>query len=98
MSKGVTAALTVQHAGVALFLSALSAAASQPREGVVAATNKRQAVRLLLLLRSAGIKPQSVDELLLYLHNDAAIPTGSSTIACDNAAALLDEAPNRTQS
>lgn len=92
MGKGVTAALMIEHAGVALFLSALSAASTQPRNAVVVATNKRQAARMLLLLRSAGMKPQTVDEQLIYLHDDAGIPPGSSTIGSDNAAALLDSA------
>ena len=90
MGKGVTAALSIEHAGVALFLSALSAASGQPRESVILATNQRQAARLLLALRATGLKPQAVDEQLVYLHGSTVVKSGSSAIEPDRAAVLLD--------
>lgn len=92
MGKGATAALTIEHAGVALFLSALASASGMARGAVIVATNARQATRLMLLLRSCGLKPQAVDEQLAYLHTSAGVPPGSSAIAPDQAGAMLDKA------
>lgn len=91
MGKGVTAALSIEHAGVAVFLSALAAASGQQRETVIVATNERQATRLMLTLRATGLKPQAVDQQLVYLHSASALPLESGAIEPDRAAALLDE-------
>ena len=89
MGKGVTAALSIEHAGVALFLSALSAASGHHRDRVILATNESQAARLLLALRSTGLKPQAVDEQLVFLHRSLELPVESSSIDPDTAAVLL---------
>ena len=92
MGKGVTAALVVEHAGVGLFLSALAAASEQTREQVAVATNERQAARLLLALRSTGLKPKTAEAQLVYLHGTITLPPGSTQVSPDRAASLLDSA------
>lgn len=92
MGKGVTAALSIEHAGVALFVSALAAASGQPRNRIILSTNESQAARLLLSLRATGLKPHSVDLQLVFLHPTVSLPPGSSAIDPDEAAAILDDA------
>lgn len=94
MGGGVTAALSIDHAGTALFLSALAAASGQSRDSLAVATNERQASRLLLALRSTGLKSQAVDELLVYLHRETNVPEGASAISPEKAARLLDRSWN----
>ena len=89
MGAGARAALSVNHAGVALFLSALAASARHDRDLAAIATNERQLVRLALALRAAGLKPREVEEQFLYLHPDVALPDGFDLLRADRAAALL---------
>ncbi len=89
MGGGARAALSVSHAGVAVFLSALSLASGQDRDLTVLTTNEGQLTRLALALRSAGIKPAAVEEQFLALHPDAGLPAGFEQLGADRAAALL---------
>lgn len=89
MAAGVQAALSLSHAGLALFLSALAATSRQERGLIVIATNERQIVRLALALRAAGLKPGEVEEQFLHLHPDMALPEGFDMLRADRAAALL---------
>ena len=45
--------------------------------------------RLALALRAAGLKQQAVEEQLLALHPQSAIPTGMESLGADRAAAIL---------
>lgn len=89
MGGGVSAALSLPHAGVALFLSALAKASNQQRDLVVISTNDRQLARLALALRAAGLKPKDVEEQFVYLHPEVALPDGFETLRADRAAAIL---------
>ncbi|MCT2558698.1 hypothetical protein N0B51_06870 [Tsuneonella sp. YG55] len=89
MGAGARAALSVGHAGVALFLTALAAAARHDRDLAVISTNDRQLARLALSLRAAGLKPREVEEQFLHLHPDVALPEGFDQLRADRAAALL---------
>lgn len=89
MGGGATAALSVAHAGVGIFLSALSLASGQDRDMTVLATNEGQLARLALALRAAGLKPQMVEEQFVSLHPDVALPAGFDRLGADRAAALL---------
>lgn len=89
MGAGVSAALSLPHAGVALFLSALAKASNQQRDLVVISTNDRQLARLALALRAAGLKPKDVEEQFVYLHPEVALPDGFETLRADRAAAIL---------
>lgn len=89
MGGGVVAALTVSHAGVAIFLSALALASGQDRDVAVLSTSDGQVARLTLALRAAGLKPQAVEEQFVALHPQAAIPDGIDSLGVDRAAAIL---------
>lgn len=89
MGGGAAAALSVSHAGVAMFLSALAIGSGQDRDMAVLATNEGQLARLALSLRSAGLKTQAVEEAFLSLHPEIALPEGFDGLGADRAAALL---------
>jgi hypothetical protein len=89
MGGGAAAALSISHAGVAMFLSALAIGSGQDRDMAVIATNEGQLARLALSLRSAGLKTQAVEEAFLSLHPDIALPEGFDALGADRAAALL---------
>lgn len=89
MGGGAHAALSVEHAGVALFLTALGLANGQDRSLAVLATNEGQLARLALALSASGLKPQAVEEQFLALHPEIALPEGFETLGPDRAAAIL---------
>lgn len=89
MGGGATAALSVTHAGVGMFLSALALASGQDRDMAVLATNEGQLARLALALRAAGLKPQSIEEQFVSLHPEVSLPPGFDQLGSDHAAALL---------
>ncbi len=89
MGAGALAALSVGHAGVAIFLSALAEASHLDREIAVIATNDRQLARLALALRAAGLKPKEIEEQFLTIHPDIALPDGFDALRADRAQALL---------
>ncbi len=89
MGAGAVDALSLPHAGLALFASALALGSGLDRDAAVLATHESQTVRLALALRSAGIKPALVREQCLALHPDVEFPEQFDTIGPDRAAALL---------
>lgn len=89
MGAGARAALSISHAGAALFLSALASTTRCDRDLIVVSTNDRQLARLALSLRTAGLKPREVEEQFLHLHPDASLPEGFDLLRADRAAALL---------
>lgn len=84
-----TRALSIDHAGLALFATALALASAQERELTVLSFADRQFARLALGLRAAGLRQQAVEEHFLYLHPEVALPEGFDTLRPDRAAALL---------
>lgn len=91
MGGGATAALSLTHAGVAIFVSALALASGQDRDLAILATNEGQMVRLALSLRAAGLKTAAIEELFLALHPDARVPEGLDRIGADRAALILSQ-------
>ena len=89
MGGGATVALSVTHAGVAIFLSALGIASGQDRDMAVLATNESQIARLALALRAAGLKPQTIEEQFEALHPAVTLPANFELLGADHAAALL---------
>lgn len=89
MGGGATAALNVGHAGVGLFLTALSLGAGQDRDLTALAAHEGQLARLALALRAAGIRPDAIEEQFLAIHPDISLPEGFDTLGADRAAALL---------
>jgi len=89
MGGGAHVALSVDHAGAALFLTALGIANGQDRALAVISTNEVQVARLSLALSAAGLKAPAIEEQFLALHPDIALPEGFEAIVPDRAAAML---------
>ncbi|MEJ5976022.1 hypothetical protein WG901_05215 [Novosphingobium sp. PS1R-30] len=89
MGAGAVAALSLHHAGAAIFLTALAASARQDRDLATLATSETQRTRLALALCAAGLKPEAIEEQLLALDPDAELPEGIDRLAPDRAAALI---------
>ncbi|MCB2049675.1 MAG: hypothetical protein KDE32_15845 [Novosphingobium sp.] len=89
MGADAAEALRIDHAGAALFVSALEIGAGLDRDSAVLATHETQAARLALALRSAGMKPALVREQCLALHPELDFPEQFDALGPDRAAALL---------
>lgn len=89
-------ALVLDHAGVALFLTALARGSGQSREAVIMATIDNQLPRLALTLRASGLDPAIAAATLQALHPDAALPADALELSSDRAAALLAAAAAAT--
>jgi hypothetical protein len=89
MGAGAIAALSIHHAGAAIFLSALAIASGDDRDLATLATSETQRTRLALALCAAGLKPSAIEEQLLVLDPDAVLPRGLERLGPDRAAALL---------
>jgi hypothetical protein len=82
-------ALAIDHAGVAIFTTALAMASGQDRDLAILSFGDRQFARLSLALRAAGLKQSEVEEQFLYLHPEISLPEGFDQLRADRAAALL---------
>ena len=89
MGGGAQAALSVSHAGSALFLTALGLAVGQDRSLTVLSTNEAQVARLALSLAAAGLKQAAIEEQFLALHPDISLPDGFEALDPDHAASVL---------
>jgi hypothetical protein len=89
MSKTAPRALNVDHAGLAIFGTALAMASAQPRDLAMLAFSDRQFARLALAMRAAGLKQAVIEEQFLYLHPDVSLPEGFDKLTADRAARLL---------
>ena len=89
MGGGITAALSLPHAGVSMFISALAATSGLPREHATLVTNDRQMARLALSLKAAGLKARTIEEQFLYLHPEIELPEDFDTMRPEEARALL---------
>lgn len=84
-----TRALAIDHAGPALFATALGMASDQDRNLVLLSFGENQLARLALSLRAAGLEQGAVEEQFIYLHPDALLPEGFAALTPARAAALL---------
>lgn len=98
MGAGAVAALSITHAGVAIFVSAMAIASGQDRDVAVLATNESQLARLALALRASGLKPTAIEEQFLSLHPEVALPPGFEHLGADRAAAILAVSGTRSMS
>ena len=89
MGGGAVAALSIGHAGAAIFLSALATSSGQDRDITTLSTSKGQTARFALALRAAGLKPEAVREQFLTVHGDLVPPESITRIGSDHAAAML---------
>jgi hypothetical protein len=90
MRRGVFAALALDHAGLALFASALAAQTRLSREGAVLACHEGQGARLALALQSAGTGLPAIERQLLLTEPVTRMPRALGTLSPERAAALLD--------
>jgi hypothetical protein len=95
MACGARAALEIDHAGLALFASALSHLARQPRELAVLACHERQGARLALSLRAAGLDTVQIARQFAQLGLGERLPGGLDDMAPERAAAILGHSPAR---
>lgn len=89
MGEQAPDALSVDQAGVALFLSALARGSAQPREAVILATIDSQLPRLALALRASGLSAEAAAAGVLALHPDATLPAAALALGPEAAAAQL---------
>ena len=93
MRGGTLAALALNHAGLALFVSGLAAMTRQPRALAILACHEGQAVRLALSLRAAGLEPAAVEAQFAVLGQIEALRNGAATLPPERAQALLGSLP-----
>jgi len=89
MGQRATRALAIDHAGLAIFATALAMASRQDRDLAILSFVDRQFARLALSLRAAGLKQQAVEEQFLFLHPEVSLPEGFDRLRADRALALL---------
>ena len=89
MGGGIIAALSVGHAGAAIFATALAAASRQDRDMALLAASEGQAARLALALRAAGLKPAAIEEQFHALNPGATLPQGIEQVGSHRAAEML---------
>lgn len=89
MRGGVIAALELEHAGFALFVSALAHLSGQSRERAVLACHARQAARLALSLRAAGLETETIERQFHTLEPADRVPRGLGELASETARAML---------
>ena len=92
MGNGGVAALSLHHAGPALFTTALALASGQDRNLALLAAHDRQAIRLAVMLRASGIKPDAIAEQLALIDPEAQLPPSFEALRRDRAEALLSGA------
>lgn len=93
MRRGALAALGLEHAGIALFATALAGETRIRRGAVVLACHESQGVRLALLLRAAGLVPAAIERQLLLVDPAARLPRALGALSADQAATLLAAEP-----
>lgn len=89
MRRGAVAALAIDHAGLALFATALAAQSGQSREAGVLACHEGQGARLALALRSAGLSLPVIERQFMLVEPTARMPRAIGTLSPERAAALL---------
>lgn len=89
MRRGAVAALALDHAGLALFSSALANGSHQPREAMVLACHEGQGARLALALRAAGLEPSAIDRQFALIEPIAGMPRALAVLLPERADLLL---------
>jgi len=92
LGQHATRALAIDHAGLAVFATALGMASRQDRNVVVLAFGENQLARLALALRAAGLSQPAVEEQFLFLHPDALLPDHFASLTPARAMAVLTAA------
>ncbi|WP_260922342.1 hypothetical protein [Novosphingobium sp. 9] len=82
-------ALSIEHAGVGLFVSTLAGALGEVRDQVAFSLHASQSARLLLQLRAAGLRAAAVELQFVMIHPGLPLPMGIETLGADRAAEVL---------
>lgn len=96
MRGGARAALSLEHAGLALFGTALSVMTRQPRELAILSCHPRQTARLALSLRAAGLIEHEIEQQFALLHPEQKLPRGFDDLLPDRAQTLISQAEARS--
>jgi hypothetical protein len=89
LDRQATRALSIDHAGLAVFATALAVASDQDRNLAILSLAENQTVRLALSLRAAGLKQGALEEQFLYLHPEVTLHSDFGAITSGAAAAML---------
>ena len=92
LGQDSAALLDVRHAGVGLWLTALSLKTGETREQIAFSTVEPLIGRLLLTLRAAGASPAEAEAQALIVQPDALLPRGLDEIGTREAAQWLADA------
>ena len=84
-------ALSIEHAGVTLFLSALGRASGLGREAAIMASTEGQHLRFALALCASGLDHDRMTAQFYTVHPDAAMPDAVRELDQQAAATLLRE-------
>jgi len=74
LGRDAMRALSVDHAGLALFTTSLAMACGEDRNLAIHSFSNNQSARLAVSLRAAGLRKEAVEEQFLYIHPDAHPP------------------------
>jgi hypothetical protein len=89
MRRGALAALALDHAGLALFASALAAETRHPRGTGILACHEGQGARLALALRAAGQSLPVIERQFLLVEPAARMPRAIASLSPERAGMLL---------
>lgn len=89
LGGGAIAALSISHAGVALFMTSLAIASNQDRDIAALSTNSGQMARLALALRAAGMEAKGVEAQFFHIHPDVTLPEVFKLLRSDRAVSML---------
>jgi len=97
MREGRIAALELDHAGLALFTSALASLTGETRERAVMACQNQQAARLAVCLSAAGLDHSAIEQQFVHLDPANTTPRGLAGLSPDAARALLQKSATEGQ-
>ena len=89
MRGGAIAALELEHAGLALFASGLAALTRQTRDLAIIACHQKQAARLALSLRAAGLSGDAIERQFLLMEPSQMVPREIAALSPERAHAVL---------
>ena len=90
MRKGAIAGLSMDHAGLGLFVSCIAELSGQAREVAVLSCHERQSARLAIALRSLGLENEQIEKQLQMLGPGALHADNLSSISPEHARAMLE--------
>lgn len=93
MGGGSIAALSVSHAGTAIYLTALSEISGQDRVLAILSANRSHHARHALALRAAGVRPANIRDQLERICGEAALAPEFDLLSPERASALLSASP-----